>query len=83
MKNLEIRRQITKRIKDGIEAKGWNRKEFIAVMNETYGTNITPPVVTKWLGGNHNFTIRTIFQIERVLEITIIIVTKSIVDEPK
>lgn len=81
MNNLEVRKAVSKRIKDGIEAKGWNRKEFAAQMSETYGIKVTQPILTKWLSGNHNFTIRTIFQIERVLEITIIIVTKSTVNE--
>jgi transcriptional regulator with XRE-family HTH domain len=81
MKNLEVKRAIAKKMKDGIETKGWNRKEFLAKFNETYGTKVTAPTLSKWLGGNHNFTVRTIFQIEKVLDITIILVTKSITND--
>ena len=33
--------------------------------------NVQPSIITRWLSGNHNFTIDTLFKIESVLDIKI------------
>ena len=38
-----------------------------------------PSEVTKWLSGNHNFTLETISLIEKNLDITLIMVTNEVI----
>lgn len=53
------------RIDDGINAKGWKKKDFALAMSKT------PSEISKWLSGTHNFTADTLFEIERVLGINL------------
>lgn len=54
------------RIDNAIKRMGYNKGQFASVMK------VQPSVVTKWLSGTHNFTIDTLFEVERVLDITLI-----------
>ncbi|MDP4292460.1 MAG: helix-turn-helix transcriptional regulator [Bacteroidota bacterium] len=54
------------RIDDAIKAKGWKKKDFAKALRKT------PSEITKWLSGTHNFTSDTLFEIERILNITLI-----------
>jgi len=61
------RMQLAARISDGIKANGWKKKDFAAAMHKQ------PSEITKWLSGTHNFTADTLFDIERVLNMGLVI----------
>lgn len=63
-------KQMAEVIKKGMEAKGLNKKQFANLMN------VQPSIITRWLSGKHNFTIRTLIQIENKLGIKVINVEK-------
>lgn len=53
-------------IADALSAKGWKKKDFAEAMSKT------PSEITKWLSGTHNFTLDTLFEIEKILNINLI-----------
>ena len=55
------------RIDDAIKAKGWSKKEFAQQMGKK------PPEISRWLSGCHNFTTDTLWKIEDVLGIRLIV----------
>lgn len=57
---------VSDKIAEALEKKGWSVRVFAKEM----GTS--PAVVSRWLSGTHNFTIRTIAKISTVLEIDIL-----------
>ena len=57
---------IASRIDSVMKEKGISKKELAAL------THRRPSDVTRWLGGGHNFTCRTIALIEQALETSII-----------
>jgi len=65
-KKVEKNMVLAAKIYDAMKAKGWNKTDLA----ESLGKNNS--VITKWLSGTHNFTADTLFDIEDVLEITII-----------
>ena len=54
------------KIKSALKDQGIGNKEFAQMMD------VQPSSVTKWLKGNHNFTVKTIWDIEWVLGIRLI-----------
>ena len=56
------------RIDEAIKAKGWSKKEFAHQMGKK------PPEISRWLSGCHNFTTDTLWKIEEVLDIKLIMV---------
>ena len=56
------------RIDDAVKAKGWSKKEFALQMGKK------PPEISRWLSGCHNFTTDTLWKIEEVLGIKLIMV---------
>jgi len=54
------------KIANGIKSKGLKKKEFAELMDKV------PSEISKWLSGTHNFTIDTLFDIERVLSIQLL-----------
>ena len=61
-KNMLLAALIDKAMKN----KGYKKKEFAALME------VQPAAVSRWLSGNHNFTLNTLYEIERVLSIKLI-----------
>lgn len=59
------------KIEDGIKAKGWKKKEFADALNKQ------PSEISKWLSGVHNFTFDTLLDIEDVLRIELISLSKK------
>lgn len=55
------------RLDEAIKAKGWRKNEFAKAIGKK------PSEISKWLSGTHNFTTDTLFEIERVLNINLII----------
>lgn len=66
LKKVEKRMLLAQKISDGIEAKGWKKIDFARALDKR------PSEITKWLSGTHNFNSDTLFDIEEVLDITLI-----------
>ena len=58
---IRNRMLLAAKIEDGFKAKGWKKLDFAKKLNKK------PSVITKWLSGTHNFTIDTLWDIERLL----------------
>ncbi|MCD4736070.1 MAG: helix-turn-helix domain-containing protein [Bacteroidales bacterium] len=54
------------RIDEAIRAKGWKKKDLATRLNKR------PSEISKWLGGTHNFTVDTLWNLEKVLGIELI-----------
>lgn len=55
------------KIADAMQAKGWNKTRLMKEMRKT-----NPSEITRWLSGTHNFTVETLVDLERVLEIKLL-----------
>ena len=62
------RMMMAARIDDGIIAKSWSKEEFAKKMV------VKKPKVDLWLSGTHNFTLDTLTDIQRILEIKLLCV---------
>lgn len=58
--------RLAARIEQSLIEKGLSKKDFASLLN------VQPSVVTKWLSGSHNFTIDTLFDIEKCLGVQLI-----------
>ena len=58
---------ITKKSGEDIKAKGWKNKDLAKALDIN-----NQSIISRWLSGTHNFTIDTLCDIERVLDINII-----------
>lgn len=58
------------KIQDAIKEKRLNNSRFALLMDQH------PSVISKWLSGTHNFTSDTLFDIEEVLGISLVVVTE-------
>lgn len=65
-KKAEKRMLLAQKISDGIKAKGWKKIDFARAIDKR------PSEITKWLSGTHNFNSDTLFDIEEILNITLI-----------
>ena len=61
------RMALAMKIDEAIKAKGWKNKDLAKALNIN---NMS--IISRWLSGTHNFTIDTLCDIERVLEINIV-----------
>ena len=55
------------RIYEGMQAKGLTNQEFAFLMGKK------PAEISRWLSGTHNFTTETLWEIERVLGIQLVV----------
>jgi transcriptional regulator with XRE-family HTH domain len=55
------------KIADAMQAKGWNNKRLMQAMGKS-----NPSEITRWLSGTQNFTVETLVDLERVLEIKLL-----------
>ena len=55
------------KIADALKSKGWKHKDLLAALEKE-----SPSIITKWLSGTHNFTIDTLVELERALDIRLI-----------
>lgn len=67
---MDKKQQIANALKQIIENRGLNRQELAELMGNQ------PSCITKWLSGKHNFTIETLFEIEKQLNCSLITVSK-------
>ncbi len=69
----EKKMMLAAKIGDAIKAKGWKGKDLAEELKKS------PSEISKWLSGTHNFTTDTLWDIEQILNIDLIIlVDKSI-----
>ncbi len=62
----EKRKLFAKYIRSKLRSVELDQKKFAAKLNKK------PPEISKWLSGNHNFTLDTIFEIENQLKIKLV-----------
>ena len=62
---------ISARIDDALKSKGWSQKQLADRMGKR------PSEITKWLSGNHNFTLEMISIIEKQLNLTLIVISNE------
>jgi transcriptional regulator with XRE-family HTH domain len=55
------------KIADAMKAKNWNKKQLMKEMGKT-----NPSEITRWLSGTQNFTVETLVDLERVLDIKLL-----------
>lgn len=66
LEKTEKRMLLAARIDDAIKAKNWKPKNLAEALKKS------PSEISKWLSGTHNFTTDTLFDIERVLGVSIL-----------
>jgi ribosome-binding protein aMBF1 (putative translation factor) len=59
------------RIEDAIKAKNWSKKEFAQRMGKK------PSEISRWVSGCHNFTTDTLWHIEDVLHIRLLLIDEN------
>ncbi|ARV06147.1 hypothetical protein BTO04_05270 [Polaribacter sp. SA4-10] len=64
MKKTEQRMLNATKIREAMDAKGWNNTRLLSALNMK-----SPSIITKWLSGTHNFTQDTLVEIGEVLNI--------------
>jgi len=70
---VEKRMLLACKISDGIKAKGWKKIDFANKLKKR------PSEITKWLSGTHNFNSDTLFDIEAVLNISLLAIEGQMV----
>lgn len=63
---VEKKMRLAAKIEDAMIAQGHTKISFAEKMSKR------PSVITKWLSGTHNFTIDTLFEIEKALHIELV-----------
>jgi len=64
---VDAKMLIAAKISDALKSKNWNNKDLL----KATGKN-NPSIVTKWLSGTHNFTIDTLVELEKALDIQLL-----------
>lgn len=62
---------LASRINETIKSRGWSQKQFADEMGKK------PPEISRWLSGTHNFTTDTLWHIEQVLGIRLLVEVES------
>lgn len=68
VKKVNRQMALAVRIADAIKDNGWSQKEFADKMGKK------PSEISRWLSGCHNFTIDTLWKIEDVLAIRLLLI---------
>jgi transcriptional regulator with XRE-family HTH domain len=63
---------LAKKIETAMKERCFNRQQFAGIMG------VQPSIITRWLSGNHNFTVETLFEIEDQLGIQLIAIEKPV-----
>ena len=64
---ISAKMQLAARIDDAMQIKQWKNKDLMLAIGKT-----NPSEITRWLSGTHNFTVDTLIDLERVLEIRLL-----------
>lgn len=73
---LPKRMQLAYKIANALDAMDWNNKELTKKLGKKYQSQIT-----KWLKGDHNFTVNTLSDIEEILGIKLLAVSDTADEE--
>jgi transcriptional regulator with XRE-family HTH domain len=65
--SINRRMSLAARIDDVLQARGLTNQEFAFMMGKK------PSEISRWLSGTHNFTTETLWEIERVLNIQLLV----------
>ncbi|MDZ7896679.1 MAG: helix-turn-helix transcriptional regulator [Arcicella sp.] len=65
--SIERRMSLAARIDDVLQTRGLTNQEFAFMMGKK------PSEISRWLSGTHNFTTETLWDIERVLNIQLLV----------
>jgi transcriptional regulator with XRE-family HTH domain len=65
------RMALASRINEAIKMRGWSQKQFAEAMNKK------PSEISKWLSGTHNFTTDTLWHIEQILGIRLLVESET------
>lgn len=63
---------LANKIEFAMRQKQYNRQQFANVMG------VQPSIVTRWLSGNHNFTVETLFDIEEELGVQLVAIQQPV-----
>lgn len=66
------RMALASRINEAMKTRGWSQRQFAEAMNKK------PSEISKWLSGTHNFTTDTLWHIEQVLGIHLLVESETI-----
>lgn len=66
-KRTDDRMMLAAKIFNALKLKGWKQKDLALALNKR------PSEITKWLSGTHNFTTDTLWDIEEVLDVKLIL----------
>ncbi|MDR0865082.1 MAG: helix-turn-helix domain-containing protein [Candidatus Symbiothrix sp.] len=69
---IEKKMLMASKIDETLKKKGWKKKDLMQAMGKTNQSEIT-----KWLSGTHNFTMDTIVDLERILDIHLLNLEKE------
>jgi transcriptional regulator with XRE-family HTH domain len=64
---IENNMLLAAKIYKAMKARGWSKLQFMKAVNKK-----NPSIITKWFSGTHNFTVNTLYEIERVLNIELV-----------
>lgn len=65
------RMALASRINEAIKIRDWSQKQFAEAMNKR------PSEISKWLSGTHNFTTDTLWHIEQVLGVCLLVQSEN------
>jgi transcriptional regulator with XRE-family HTH domain len=65
--SINRRMSLAARIDDALQVRGLTNQEFAFMMGKK------PSEISRWLSGTHNFTTETLWEIERVLNIQLLV----------
>ncbi|MDP4130020.1 MAG: helix-turn-helix transcriptional regulator [Bacteroidota bacterium] len=71
----DYKMKLAARIYAALKSKGWKSVDLAEALHLK-----SPSIVSKWLSGTHNFTVDTLVEIQRVLEIRLLDEKLTIVD---
>lgn len=69
---IDYKMKLAAKIYTGLKAKGWKSLDLANALHLK-----SPSLVSKWLSGTHNFTVDTLVDIQRVLDIKLLDVESS------
>lgn len=63
----DAKMELAAKIGSAMEAKKWKKKDLLKAVGKD-----NPSIITKWLSGTHNFTVETLIDLEKALDIILI-----------
>lgn len=63
----DAKMELAAKIAQAMIAKNWKKKDLLEAIGKD-----NPSIITKWLSGTHNFTVETLIDLEKALDIRLI-----------